>query len=70
VSFFQDGKKILETQPVAVTSTPRNRLGMVEFSFAIHPGKLTPGGYECQISVLDPVSRKASFWRGSLLIAK
>jgi VWFA-related protein len=70
VSFYQDGKKIFETQPVAVPPGQRTRLGMVEFSFIIHPGKLPPGSYQCQISVLDPVSRKVAFWRGPLLVDK
>jgi VWFA-related protein len=68
VSFYQAGKKVFETQPVAVPPKTGSRLGMVEFNFNIHPGNLAPGRYDCQISTLDPTSRKVSFWRGSLLL--
>jgi VWFA-related protein len=69
-TFYQDGKKVFETQPMAVNPKPGNRLGMVEFSLNIHPAKLAPGNYQCQISVLDPVGRKVAFWRGPLLLVK
>jgi VWFA-related protein len=70
VSFYRDQKKALETPPIVVTPSPESRLGIVPLSFSIDLGELSPGGYECQISVLDPVGRKVSFWRGSFLLVK
>lgn len=69
-TFYRDQKKVFETQPMAVTAAAGSKLGTAEFSFSIGLGDLTPGGYECQISVLDPVGHKVSFWRGSILVVK
>lgn len=70
VSFYRDQKKVFETQPIAATPLAGSRLETVEFNLRVGAGALTPGGYECQISVIDPVGRKVSFWRGSLLFVK
>jgi hypothetical protein len=53
-----------------VTPAPGSRLGVVPLSFSIPLGALAPGGYECQVSVLDPAAHRVAFWRGSLLLTK
>jgi hypothetical protein len=30
--------------------------------------KLLPGRYTCQVSVLDPTSRKFAFWRAPVVV--
>jgi len=70
VTFYRDQKLAWETQPVAVTSLPATRLGVVPFSFHIPLGSLAPGQYQCQISVLDPANRRAAFWQGSIMVAQ
>jgi len=70
VSFYRDGKQAMETQSVAATPAPGSRLGVVPLSFSIPLGTLAPGGYECQVSVLDPAGHRVAFWRGSLLLTK
>jgi VWFA-related protein len=67
-SFYRDQKKVFETTPIAVTPEGGSRLGTAEIRFAIGLGKLKPGPYECQITVIDPGTQKASFWRGSVLL--
>ncbi len=62
VSVYKDQKKVLETRPVSAVPLPGNRLEAVEFNLTVAAGALTPGVYECQVSVVDPVGRKVAFW--------
>jgi VWFA-related protein len=70
VTLYHDQKKALETQSIAATPLPGSRLGTVPLSFTVNLGDLASGGYECQISVLDPVDHKVSFWRGQLMLVR
>ncbi len=70
VSLYRDQKKAFETPSIAVAPLPGSRLGTVPLSFSVNLTDLLPGGYECQISVLDPVDHKVSFWRGSLMLVR
>ena len=36
--------------------------------FSIGLGKLPPGRYNCQVTVLDPKSRKAAFWQAPVMV--
>lgn len=38
-----------------------SRLGIVQLSFHVSLGKLAPGEYQCQVSVLDPAGHRAAF---------
>jgi len=68
VSFYRDQKLAMETPPIAVTPEPGTRLGVVPLSFQVPLGKLEPGRYQCQVSVLDPAGRRAAFWQGSVML--
>ncbi|MGA8108346.1 MAG: VWA domain-containing protein, partial [Acidobacteriaceae bacterium] len=70
VSFYRDQKMALETQPVAVTPEPTTRLGVVPFNFQVPLGKLAPGPYQCQVSVLDPAGHRAAFWQGPVMLVQ
>jgi hypothetical protein len=70
VSFYRDQKKVFETQPIAALPLPNSRLEAVEFNLNVAAGALAPGGYECQISVIDPLGRKVAFWRGPVMFVK
>jgi VWFA-related protein len=70
VSLYRDQKIALETPPVAVTAQPATRLGIVPLSFHIGLGTLSPGQYQCQVTVLDPAGRRAAFWQGSIAIVQ
>lgn len=61
VSFYKDQRKVFETQPIAAMPLVGSRLETGEFNLKVAAGALAPGGYECQISVIDPVGRKVSF---------
>jgi len=68
VSFYSDQKLAMETPPIAVTPEPTTRLGVVPLNFQVRLGKLKPGRYQCQVSVLDPSGHRAAFWQGSVML--
>jgi VWFA-related protein len=68
VSFYRDQKLAMETSPIAVTPEPATRLGVVPLNFQVGLGKLAPGEYQCQVSVLDPAGRRAGFWQGPVML--
>jgi VWFA-related protein len=70
VSLYRDQKKAFETAPIAVKPTQGSRLGMVPLNFTISLGGLTPGRYECQVSVLDPTEHRVAFWQGSIMLMR
>ncbi len=70
VSLYRDQKKAFETAPIAVKPSQGSRLGTVPLSFTISLGGLSPGRYECQVSVLDPAEHRVAFWQGSIMLMR
>jgi hypothetical protein len=68
VGFYRGHKKAFETQPVEVKTAADNRLKTMAFQFNIPLNTLTPGEYECQITILNPEGRKAAFWRAPVVL--
>ena len=68
VSFYQGQTKVFETQPMAVTPATLSRLGTVPLNFTIGLKDLPAGQYDCQVTILDPTSTKATFWRSQIMI--
>jgi hypothetical protein len=68
VTFFQDGEKRLETEPVEVRLSGDDRLGTMRFRFGLQLDSLRAGQYECQVSVLDFQGRKAGFWQAPVMV--
>ncbi len=56
VTFYKGSAKVMETPPIKVTEglDPKSRMLPVKISFPL--GKLKPGEYNCQVTVLDPGS--------------
>src|SRR5262249_20869382 len=52
VTFYRDDKKIFETEPLAV-DTWDAKTKALPIRFTIAPNSVTPGSYDCQITVLD-----------------
>ncbi len=67
-SFYSGGNKAFEIPPSAVVPNSASRLGTMPFSFTFSLDRLTPGSYDCQITILDPSTNKTSFWRAPILI--
>ena len=68
VSFYNEQTKAFETQPMEMTQGMNNRLQTMPFSFSIPLNHVPPGDYNCQISVLDPTGKKASFWQAQVKV--
>jgi VWFA-related protein len=70
VTFYRDGVKTFETDVLAVTEgwDPKSRA--VPITFAIPLTSLTPGGYDCQVTVLDPAASRAAFWHAPIVVTR
>jgi len=68
VSFYRGQSKAFETQPLPVTEglDPKSKAVPLKFSLAL--GKLSPGKYDCQVTVLDPAANKAAFWQAPVML--
>ena len=70
VSLFSAGKEMYKTAPIAVEPNAATRLGVTPLSFDFGLQQLTPGQYECQVTVLDPATSKGAFWRAPIVITR
>ena len=68
VSFYQGKTKVLETQPMEVSSAMTNSLKTMPLRFSIGLNSLPPGEYECQVTVLDPTGAKSAFWQAGITV--
>ena len=68
VSFYRAQAKALETQPVKLANGWNNRVKTMPIEFSIALNTLSPGKYDCQVSVLDPTGEKVAFWRAPVVI--
>ncbi len=68
VSFYRGSENVFETQPIAVTGAPESRLKTAPLRIEVPLGRLDPGNYLCQVTVLNPGARKAAFWQASVWI--
>ena len=68
VTFYRGQTKAFETAPLPVTEGVNNSLKTVPLKFALSLGQLTPGKYNCQVTVLDPSGQKAAFWQAPVLL--
>ncbi len=68
VTFYRGQVKAFETPPLAVTDgmDPKSKAVPLKFSLAL--SKLTPGEYNCQVTVLDPTGQKAAFWSAPVML--
>jgi VWFA-related protein len=61
-TLYRDGLKAFETRPVEATAELNRTSKPVPIRFAIPVDQVPSGKYDCQITVLDPLSGKAGFW--------
>jgi VWFA-related protein len=68
VTFYRGQAKAFETPPLAVTEgmDPKSKAVSMRFSLAL--SKLPPGKYDCQVTVVDPTSQKANFWKDRVML--
>jgi VWFA-related protein len=68
VAFYRGESKVLETPPRSVTEGLSNRLKTLPLRFDISLDQLSPGAYNCQVTVLDPMGQKAAFWQAPIVV--
>jgi len=68
VTFYRDGVKALETAPLPVTDGLDPKSKAIPLRFSVPLEKLSPGQYDCQVTVLDPTNQKAAFWEAPIAI--
>jgi len=68
LSFYRGGSKAFETEPIEVADGLKNRLRTIPLEFTVSLNGLTPGKYDCQVSVLDPMAQKAAFWQAPVML--
>ena len=68
VSFFRGKVKAFETAPLKITAGLNAKSKAVPVGFSVPLGKLQPGRYTCQVSVLDPSERKFAVWRSPVVL--
>ena len=69
VSFYRGQAKAFETPPLPVTDGMDLKSKAVPLRFSLALGKLPPGKYDCQVTVLDPTGNKAAFWQAPVMLA-
>jgi len=68
VTFYQGSAKAFETKPLPVVEGLNAKSKAVPLRFSLPLGKLTPGQYICQVTVLDPAGQKAAFWQAPIML--
>ena len=68
VTFYKGGVKALETAPLPVEDGLEARSKAVPLRFSVPLGEMETGRYDCQVTVLDPASQKAAFWRAPVVL--
>jgi VWFA-related protein len=70
VTLYRAGAKVFETTPTAIAPSAVNRLGTMPLSFSLGVNGLAPGEYDCQVTILDPSTHKANFWRAPIVLVQ
>jgi VWFA-related protein len=70
VTLYRDGKRMFASQPESVVPNGASRLGTMPLSFDLGVRSLAPGEYECQVTILDPTTKQASFWRAPIKLVQ
>jgi VWFA-related protein len=70
VALYRGPSKVFETPPRAVTEGLSTSLKTLPLRFDISLGQLSPGAYNCQVTVLDPAGQKAAFWQAPIVVVE
>ena len=68
ISFYQGAAKIFESAPIVVSQSTGTRVKALAMQFRVPLDGLAPGEYTCQITVLNPEAKKASFWQAPIMV--
>jgi VWFA-related protein len=68
VSFYQGDTKVYESEPVAVVDGMDPRSKAVPVRLSIPLTSLSPGRYDCQVTILEPTGQKVAFWSAPIAV--
>ena len=68
VSFYRGKVKMFEAEPVRVAEGLNAKSKAVPVRFQVPLGKLQPGKYTCQVSVMMPSAQRFAVWRSSVVL--
>ena len=63
VAFYKGPVKVMETSGVKVSDGLDPRSKMLPIRMDVGLGSLKPGEYDCQVTVVDPVTQKSVIWQ-------
>jgi hypothetical protein len=61
---------LFQTQPQSIEPDATSRLGTMPLSFDLGVDNLPRGVYDCQVTVVDPSTQKAAFWRAPIKLVQ
>ena len=68
LSLHRGDEKAFETAPLPVVGGMDPKSKAVPIRFSVPLASIEPGRYECQVTVIDPETGKAAFWRMPLVV--
>ena len=68
VGFYRAGVKAFETAPLRITEGLNAKSKAVPVSLSVPMGKLEPGRYTCQVSVVQPGGKRFAVWRAPIVL--
>jgi hypothetical protein len=68
VTLYKGQIKAYESTPVEAAQGTGTTVKALPLRFTLALGKLAPGEYNCQVTVLDPDGQKAAFWRAPVML--
>ena len=68
VTFYKGQTKAMETPPIQVNEAIGAKIKTLPLQFRFALNQLDPGEYRCQVSVLNPEGKKASFWQTPVMV--
>jgi VWFA-related protein len=68
VSFYRGRIKAFETAPLQISEGLNAKSKAVPVRFSVPLGKLQPGRYTCQVSVVSPAVQKFAVWRSPMVL--
>ena len=68
VTLYRGQVKAFETSPVSITDGMDPKSKTIPIRLSVPLGQLTPGQYDCQVTILYPGAQKASFWKAPIML--
>ena len=68
ITFYRGQAKVFETPMLQFLDGFNSKSKALSLKFSLSLSKLPPGEYICQVTVLDPISKKVTFWQAPVML--